>query len=292
MPELITTPWIRGAQPAEFYTKGLAIGAQQAEANQRAALQAAALLAEQERAMMESDIRSRQIEKQFFIDQQKNEIEKAYRQAEVGMAAAKLAEEKCKNDLEMAQWMRLQQAQAGYDSDFASLFKQYKDEGQDDRTASANAAMRAALKNQLISPTGAGAASMAKAALSSQATIPPGGYEAPPLIDPNTGKPIPGTAVLPGAGGQPNLKTFKTPKEELQDAQLKSALEAINSTEASILNYNMTGRQLKAAKDRIAKLQELVNSIYKSRGVEPMFPDAGTSEGWTQKGGFKVKQIK
>lgn len=94
MPDI--APWIKPAEPAQYYQQAFNSSAEVAMAQQRLQQQAAEL--EMRREAVEKEAEQRRL-----IEQQKNEIETAYRRAQLGIQAERLEETRKSNEFKTMQ---------------------------------------------------------------------------------------------------------------------------------------------------------------------------------------------
>lgn len=230
-------PWLQAAQPAEYFGRAYAAGAQIAHA--RAQLQA-----QQQRADLEAELQQQRLQQQSLMEQHRMEIERQYRQSQFGLEQQRLAETQKMNEMQLKRAAAQMQEQEAYRRETAGI----SDPAQ---------IMQAALRHAGMLPSAAGLGSMATAAARLNQAQLPMEWTGP---NPTTGAP---GYFSQGTGGRPYFPPRgPTDKASLyQQAQKSGLLHQMNKLNDLLLMPDMKEDDRKKYEAQLQQVQQQLRAL-------------------------------
>lgn len=238
-------PWIRPADTATEYSRGLALGAQIAQQNQR-------LAAQQEQAAMEAAIRTQQIQREAELERTRVAVQEAYNQQRLDLERQQLDSYAAANNAKVMDAARQFAAQEEYRQRVAA--------GEDPATVGL----------ELFPLLGLGAGDWG-AAMRSRATPDEGPVQGQAVLGPN-GEVLPGLIATPSASGAPVVRNIPGFRPEGIGPGEKNAMRVILEKRKKDIQDEMppskprkSGPELDAwnqSLERIRQINEQINALY------------------------------
>lgn len=285
----IPTPWIRAYDVPGEFGKGYGLGLQTEQFNVRAQMELDQAAERTALARMELDTRQRQIDQQAKLEQARIAVSQAYHEATISMQKERLAEAQ--------RAMKIKTDQAALQMQEIAAFQREVDAGVPES--------KAALRHPfMLGPTMSGFGPLARTR--AVAELPAGGMATSPVLDPLTGKPMPGVFGALSASGAviphniPGYRSEEQKASEIGKIRLSRTQRQLDAVNKALAPFPEGGPEdpnpyydslIKKKRRLESQIDEAERYVLGTEDV-PLDEEEDVTEDWTEVPGLKGIRVR